>query len=298
MGKSNYQKLLENLYNGIYYVDRNMVIKYWNNGAERITGFPKEEILGKKCSENLILHKTRDGKNLCELNCILDATLKDGHVHEIEAYLQHKNGSWIPVSIRVAPMYDSYGRIVGATKIFSDNKMDFKSINKDEEYIKVAFYDELTHLVNKKFIEMKVYSKLHELKRYEWPFGIIFFEIDKFDRIRKSYGEKIANSVLKMVTGALLTRFRPFDTLGRWDGDEFTALIVNVNEEHLFMLAERFREVIEKLSMPLGKGNIKVTVSVGTTLAITDDNTASLVNRAEKLKNDSLESGGNKVSKA
>ena len=298
MGKSNYQKLLENLYNGIYYVDRNMVIKYWNKGAERITGYSGEDVLGKKCSDNLIPPKTRDGKNLCETNCTLQNTLKDGHVHEEEAYLKHKNGSLIPVSTRVAPMYDSYGRIVGATKIFSDNKMDFKAINKDEEYIKVSFYDDLTHIVNKKYLEMKLYSKLHELKRYDWPFGIIFFEIDRLEKIKTSYGQETTNSVLKMVTGALLTRFRPFDTLGRWDGDQFTAVIVNVNEEHLFMLADRFREVIEKLSLPLGKGSLSVTVSMGATLAIPDDDTISLIDRAKSLKDTSISGGGNEVSKA
>jgi len=177
MGKSNYQKLLENLYDGIYYVDRKMLIKYWNKGAERITGYSKEEILGRRCAEELIPHKSRNGRSLCEHECTLLQTLTDGRVHETEAYLLNKEGNWIPVSIRVAPMYDSYGRIVGATKIFSDNKHNFTNINQDDEFVKVAFYDELTHLVNRKFIEMKFNSKLHELKRYEWPFGIIFFEL-------------------------------------------------------------------------------------------------------------------------
>jgi len=101
-----------------------------------------------------------------------------------------------------------------------------------------------------------------------------------------------------MVSGALLNKFRPFDSLGRWEIGKFIALIVNVNQDHLFLLADRFYNIINKLSLPLGKGNIKVTVSIGTTLAKSEDTLETLISRVKQLKNMSIKRGGNQISKA
>ena len=56
MNKNNYQNLLDNLYEGIFYVDLNKTIKYWSSGAERITGYSSDEVLGKHCHDNIINH--------------------------------------------------------------------------------------------------------------------------------------------------------------------------------------------------------------------------------------------------
>ena len=64
-----YATLLDNLYDGVYFVDRDRRITFWNKAAERITGFTKAEVLGKRCADNLLRHVDERGNPLCEGAC-------------------------------------------------------------------------------------------------------------------------------------------------------------------------------------------------------------------------------------
>ena len=56
-----YKKLIDNLYDGNYFVDRERVITYWNKGAERITGYTASQAVGRACRDNLLNHVTANG---------------------------------------------------------------------------------------------------------------------------------------------------------------------------------------------------------------------------------------------
>ena len=72
-----YENLLNNLHEGLYIVDREMKITYWNDAAEQITGFSKEQVEQHRCSDNILRHVDADGINLCENGCPLHATIFD-----------------------------------------------------------------------------------------------------------------------------------------------------------------------------------------------------------------------------
>ena len=54
--KDSYENIIENLHDGLYCVDRDKVITYWNNAAEQISGFTADEVVGKSCSDNILTH--------------------------------------------------------------------------------------------------------------------------------------------------------------------------------------------------------------------------------------------------
>ena len=68
-----YKEVIDNLYDGVYFVDRSRTITYWNKGAERITGYKKDEVLGRSCQDNLLSHCTAEGVELCRDRCPLVA---------------------------------------------------------------------------------------------------------------------------------------------------------------------------------------------------------------------------------
>ncbi len=73
-----YHAILDNLYDGVYFVDRERKITYWNKGAERITGYSAGEVIGIRCSDNILMHVDTRGTLLCKDLCPLAATLLDG----------------------------------------------------------------------------------------------------------------------------------------------------------------------------------------------------------------------------
>ena len=90
--KDFFKGIIDNLYDGIYFVDRHRTITYWNKGAERITGYSAAETIGRGCRENLLNHVTADGVQLCQRDCPLAAVMEDGNEREAEVYLHHANG--------------------------------------------------------------------------------------------------------------------------------------------------------------------------------------------------------------
>lgn len=278
-GNDFYKDLIDNLFDGVYFVDRDKKITYWNKGAERLTGYASTEVMGKNCSYNILMHVDDDGVTLCKEKCPLSVTLDSGQAMESQAYLHHKSGHRLPVMINVAPIRGAGGEIVGAVEIFSDNSSRMKI----EELENMAFLDPVTAVGNRRHTEMTIRARLEELRRYGWPFGVLFFDLDNFKTINDAYGHNTGDAVLKMAAQTVLNSLRPFDFLGRWGGEEFVAIIINVSEEHLVAIAQRFRRLVEQSGIYAGKSILKVTVSIGATLARPGEGIETLIGRADSL---------------
>ena len=69
-----YLSILDNIQDGVYYVDIHRKIKFWNKGAEQITGYQADEMLGLECSESKLNHIDEFGNHLCITGCPLFAT--------------------------------------------------------------------------------------------------------------------------------------------------------------------------------------------------------------------------------
>ena len=100
MDKQFYQGLLDQISDGVYFVTLDRRITYWNGGAERITGYAADEVLGRSCSEGILRHVDDAGRQLCLDGCPLAAVMKDGKPREAHVYLHHKDGHRVPVTVR------------------------------------------------------------------------------------------------------------------------------------------------------------------------------------------------------
>jgi len=278
-----YRSLLDNLYDGIYFVDRDRKITYWNSGAERITGYLSSEVVGKRCRDNILIHINQRGASLCDSGCPLEESIVRGRAYETEAYLHHRDGHRIPVSIRTFPTRNQEGMITGAVEIFTDNSSKAAFLHRIEELQKMTILDHLTGLANRRYIEMSLDARISEMARYGWPFGVLFIDIDRFKDVNDIHGHDIGDEVLKMIAKTFINNSRPFDTVGRWGGEEFLAIILNVTEDRLYAIADRLRMLVEQSSLSVGNDTVSVTISIGATLALENDTIETLIRRADHL---------------
>lgn len=288
-----YEELLENLFDGVYFVDTLKKITFWNKSAEMISGYSKEEVMGSSCSDNILRHINEKGVELCVKGCPLHRTLSDGMIREVDVYLHHKEGHRLPVSIRVSPIKDANNAIVGAVEMFSDNSDRIEIIKSMEDLKKEIFIDGLTQVGNRKFGEMNIITRLNELKTHNIPFGVLFLDIDHFKTFNDIYGHQIGDTVLKMVSATIQNTLRAMDIVCRWGGEEFIVIAPNVDVPTLNMVAERLRIFIEKSWITVDKENLMVTVSIGGTMVTNEDTMDSLIHRADKLMYHSKKSGRN-----
>ena len=290
-----YKEILDHLYEGVYFVDRERYITYWNQAAERITGFAADKVLGSRCSDNILTHMDVQGKHLCLEGCPVTQTMMDCLPREAEVFLHHREGHRVPVLVRISPLRDATGAVIGAVELFSDNSAR-KAIDEHlKELEDLALQDPLTKLANRRYIQMALENRLQELKRHGWTSGVIFLDIDGFKQINDTYGHQVGDRILVMVANTLLLNSRPFDVFGRWGGEEFIGLLRNVDEKTLCASAERFRVLLESAYLYTSHGPIRVTASIGATLARVEDNWEKAVGRADRLMYVSKQTGKNQV---
>ncbi len=291
-----YKKLLDNLYDGVYFMDSERRITYWNQGAERLTGYDNEEVVGCYCRENILEHVDESGTRLCESSlCPAAKTLEDGEAREEEVYLHHKSGHRVPVSIRVAPIKNPGGSIIGAVEVFSDASFKIDARHTIEELQRMALLDGLTGVGNRRYAEMNLNFRLAEMDRYGWPFGALFIDLDNFKDINDTYGHEVGDAILKMAAKTLSNSLRSFDTMCRWGGEEFVAIIVNVDAKRLQTVCEKLRAMVEQSSIALNGRSLGVTISIGGTIAGDGDDMQSLIRRADELMYRSKSAGRNRA---
>jgi diguanylate cyclase (GGDEF)-like protein/PAS domain S-box-containing protein len=289
-----YRTLLENLYDGVYFVDQERRITFWNKAAERITGFSRKEVLGTRCSDNLLRHVDDQGRPLCETACPLHYTLKDGQMRSAIVYLHHKSGHRLPVAVGIAPVTDHQGNTIGAVEIFRDNSATMAALEQLRELEDLAYLDELTRLANRRYLEIFLDAKFNELKRFGWPFGVIFADLDHFKKINDTFGHQVGDAVLKMVGKTMLKNCRSFDLAGRWGGEEFLCILCNpLGEQQLMAIAERLRTLVAASWVTLPEGNVEVTVSLGVTMVRPHDTPETIIQRADDLLYQSKQAGRN-----
>ena len=294
--KNFYKELVDSLYDGVYILDLDRKITYWNKGAERITGYKSEQVLGLSCRDNILNHVTAEGVQLCNDHCPMAACMQDGVVREADVFLHHADGHRVPILVRAAPMRDVEGNIIGAVEIFS-NDAGMKSVRQQiRELRNITNIDPLTKIGNRQFLGGRMRAILAEYKGQDGGAAVLFMDIDKFKRVNDTYGHDIGDKVLCMVAATLKNSLRNTDAVGRWGGEEFLAILDDVNSlESLNFICEKLRKLVSFSSLDYLNEKINITVSIGATFLKSSDTPESLVSRADRLMYQSKQAGRDRV---
>ncbi len=294
--RSSLAKIVMNGVNdGVYIMDRDRKILFWNAAAERITGFAANEAIGIRCRDNLLIHVDANGTLLCAKElCPAHRSMQDGREREAEFYLHHKAGHRLAIATRICPLRDKKGKIVGAVEVFTDNRNVRELTDRMEELEKMALLDQLTQIGNRKYGEIQLRHALNELQRYGWPFAVFFLDIDKFKRVNDSYGHATGDMVLQMAARTLSNTLRSSDVVTRWGGEEFVIIVRNP-KGRLLEIGDRMRFLMARSGIQTPTGMLTITVSIGATFAKSGDTPEELIFRSDHLMYQSKKGGGDVV---
>jgi diguanylate cyclase (GGDEF)-like protein/PAS domain S-box-containing protein len=291
-----YKDIIDNLYDGVYFVDRDRVINYWNKGAERITGYSAAQAMGRSCRDNLLNHVTASGVQLCMNHCPLSAVMEDGKEREVEVFLHHADGHRLPVVVRAAALRDETGKIIGAIETFSNNASVINTRRELREMHQVAMTDPLTCIGNRRHLEGRLRAVIAEFQNSVSLAGLLSMDVDHFKQFNDTYGHNTGDHVLRMIAQTTRHALRVTDTVGRWGGEEFIAILHDVQDEaDLRSAAEKVRALVEHSRLDIDGLSLTVTISIGGTLLRAEDTAESLVGRADRLMYRSKQAGRNRV---
>ena len=123
LGEFDAPELLNLLADGAYITDTDRRIVFWNQAAQKITGWSAEEVVGHPCRDNILVHADKDGHPLCvDEHCPLHRSIVTGQpsAEPLLVFAQHRSGSRIPVEVTVAPVRNHAGQVIGGIEIFRD----------------------------------------------------------------------------------------------------------------------------------------------------------------------------------
>jgi diguanylate cyclase (GGDEF)-like protein/PAS domain S-box-containing protein len=288
--------LLNEVQDGICCVDREKRVVFWNKAAEKLSGFGAAETLGRNCARDLALYADAEGRNACGAKCPVDLTLQDGKIRVQEMYLQHKDGYRIAVQVHILPIFQEGGEVAGAAEVFADTAPRISIPLGAADLERMGLLDKDTGIPSRKSMEMQLATRLLEFQKYGMPFGLLYVDIDNYNKILEKYGRFNAGKLLRTTGRALQKNIRYLDVVGRWNTDEFLVLLLNIDENRLDIVANKLRLLVEESYIMVETGALSTTVSIGASLVQRYDTTESLVKRAEQLMMHSKWRGKNKVS--
>lgn len=290
-----FASVVDNLHDGLYLVDRERRVTFWNKAAERLTGYTAAHVIGRRCSDNVLMHVDADGRLLCVDRCPLAQTMEDRMPREAVVFLHHRLGHRVPVSVRVTPLIGRDGSVVGGTELFHDTS-DVEALRaKVASLERLSLIDPLTQLPNRRHLESEIEALLARQARTGERFGVVFLDIDRFKRLNDEAGHAFGDSTLRTVAQTLGGIIRPSDVMGRWGGDEFLGLFPGVREPQLHDIAQRLRRMVRASRVSLASIERIVTVSCGCTLSKPGDDAVELIRRTDALMYLSKQQGRDRV---
>jgi diguanylate cyclase (GGDEF)-like protein len=290
-----HRTLVDTIADGVYFVDPGREIKYWNRGAERITGYGPEDVVGHRCFDNILDHVDGQGNSLCHTVCPLAATMGDGQPRDVTVWLRHADGHRKPVLVRTAPVRDTDGTIVGGVEVFSDDSALVQAVQSADRARHEALMDDLTGLPNRRMFDIALSGHLENLARYGWRFGLLIVDIDHFKSVNDGHGHAFGDAALMGVAASLRGAVRAGDVLARWGGEEFTVLVESSDEAGLVETAERLRALVAASEVRRDGISQKVHVSVGGALASPEDSAETLFARADQALYSAKAAGRNRI---
>lgn len=290
------KQVLDNLHEGVYILSKDKKISYWSKSAEQITGFTGEEALAMHYCCDILAHADKNGEALCKSQCPVSLTLEDGLPRQDDLFLRHKDGYRLPVSVKVFPIKDEAGGIIGAVQAFIDNSPREALFRELEQLKDRANFDQLTGIYTRRYGETVIAAKLAEFQKGSRAIGILFADIDCFKSINDIYGHNIGDLVLKTVAKTLASSIRTGDYAIRWGGEEIIIVVSGIfDRAGLKRIANKLRSLVQQSEVYAYNQTIKVTISIGVTLATYEDTVETLVGRADELMYQSKNAGRNCV---
>ncbi|HYD62224.1 MAG TPA: EAL domain-containing protein [Noviherbaspirillum sp.] len=253
---------LESIGDGVLSTDVSCNVTYLNAEAERLTGWPRQEALGRPIAEvlHLIDSETRQpARNPVE---IVMAHKKNMALYA-RSLLVRRDSYEAPIEDSVAPIFDRHGQVTGAVVTFRDVS-EAQAMARKMAHL--AEHDYLTGLPNRLLLNDRLTQAIAYAERHHTAIAVLFLDLDNFKHINDSLGHSIGDALLESVSKRLVAHVRHSDTVSRLGGDEFVVLVLeDTNAEHSTITAEK---IIRALSEPhhLSGNELHITTSIGISL--------------------------------
>lgn len=274
--------VLDSLAVGVYMVDREGKILFWNQGAEHITGHLKHEVIGHSRRENILAQCDEQNCTVCGEVCPFRDARRDGKARELRLSLHHKLGHSIPVRFRITPIRDVHGSILYVAGSFDERQRPLEDTRNPRPPIPGDCVDG-SGVSSRGFIQFHLRESLAGLAEYQIPFSLLCLELEGFDHLRSTHGREAAETMARAVAETLRDSLRPDDFVGRWAEDQFMAVLSNCGSTGAERAGERIHRMVANAGIDWWGDRLQPAIRMGCATAQAGDTPQSLARRAQPL---------------
>jgi len=272
-----FRSLLEDLPVGVYVVDREQRIRFWNRGAEHITGHLAHEVVGQRDKDELLKPCDRQGRSLCGQHSPVAATLKHGESHQYSAFYLHKKGHRVAVRIRLRPILERGDVIVGAISLFEE-ALSFR----DETLGQLMYgcLDAITGVPSQRLTRAVLNECLAGMEAANSGFGWLRVRILGLREFGLKHGPQSIAPFLRTTAQTLRHNLDAESFLGRWDSDQFVAVLPSVSPMMVAATAERIRRLLSQSEISWWGDHFQIEAEVESGIAQRGDTWETLWRKA------------------
>lgn len=255
---------------GILITDLNGTIIDANDAFTRITGYTHEEAVGQNP------RMLKSGRQSTEYYTQMWQSLSENGHWQGEVWNRRKNGETYAEMITISTVCDIAGKVQHYVALFTDIT-PMKEHQHQLEYI--AHYDALTTLPNRVLLADRLEQGMTQSMRRERSLAVVYLDLDGFKAINDTHGHDVGDKLLVTVSQRMKGALRDGDTLSRIGGDEFVAVLIDLEEpEHCEPVLER---LLQAASEPviIQDSTLRVSASIGVTIYPKDETDADLLLR-------------------
>ncbi len=270
------RSILESVQAGVYVLDTQRKVLLWSDGAERLSGYLRHEIVGR---EQRLLLFCQQSCGLCEPASEARHAPQDGVTRESHLHFRHKDGHRITMRIWSTTMRSPSGHVLGFTESFEEVLPGLRS-RVQPELATHGCLDEQTEVPNHRFTDFHLRESLSAFYEYGLPFSVLLMRLDALAQTRIACGKEAERSVLRLVSQSIHEAIRPSDFFGRWGENEFLILANDCGHEGLKTVVDRLHALGSSFTFRWWGDVVSIPCSLGQSTVVSDDTSEALLDRA------------------
>jgi PAS domain S-box-containing protein len=276
------RRTLESTPVGLYVVDRDRKILLWSDGAERITGYRRQEVIGQSCKDGILIHCDQSGACLCDKGCTLSAALLNGRAPEAILFLKHRHGHRVPVRVHSVAIRNGRGAVIGALQAFHEQTVVTRNVGPNGS----ATLTTQTHassVVPTRPLTLALLREALAASRAQMiGCGVACIQVAQFQEFKSTHALAAANQIMDSIAGTIREMLRQADLVGRWSESQLLVVLPGCQTAALEAVATRLARLAHQARIRWWGDDLSANVWIGAVMARPDETPDEVAARAAK----------------
>ena len=288
------KKLIDNMHDGVVFVDSQATIVLWNTGVERLTGVSGNAACGRTFLPSLMEMCNSREKRVTNDECPVAHAISTGVQWLGRVSIMGRQGRYVAVDLHAIPVRGNDGTVHGATVLLHDASSETSLEEKCQALHAQVAKDPMTQVANRAEFDRMLNSFVAAHQESNLPCSLIMCDIDHFKHINDTHGHQAGDEAIITFASLLKSMCRSGDLVARYGGEEFAILCADCTNSAAARKADDIRKALSEVKHSC-LGNNAITASFGVTELQAGDTPETMLRRADRALLQAKDQGRNQV---